>query len=135
MAITPTKEQFNAFAHDTREGEIVMINLLHFAPSEHGPESSGKEAYRDYSDDVVKMVEARGGRVLWTGQPEHVLIGDTEQDGWDLVVLVSYPSREAFIDMVSSPKYQDSHTQRARGLDRSVLLACRQMVNMVGSDA
>ncbi len=135
MAITPTKEQFSAFAHDTREGEIVMINLLHFSEPDSGPETTGKTAYRDYSDDVVKMVEARGGRVLWTGQPEHVLIGDTEKDGWDLVVLVSYPSREAFIDMVSSPKYQESHTHRERGLDRTVLLACKQMVNMVGSDA
>jgi uncharacterized protein (DUF1330 family) len=135
MAITPTKEQFSAFAHDTREGEIVMINLLHFSEPDDGPETKGKTAYRDYSDDVVKMVEARGGRVLWTGQPEHVLIGDSEKDGWDLVVLVSYPNREAFIDMVSSPKYQESHTHRERGLDRTVLLACKQMVNLVGSGA
>jgi uncharacterized protein (DUF1330 family) len=140
MAITPTREQFSAFAHDSREGEIVMINLLHFAEPADGdtdaaPEATGKTAYRDYSDDVVKMVEARGGRVVWTGQPEHVLIGDSEQDGWDLVVLVSYPSRQAFIDMVSSPKYQESHTHRERGLDRTVLLACKPMVNMVGTHA
>ena len=31
MAITPTREQFTEFAHGTREGEVVMINLLHFA--------------------------------------------------------------------------------------------------------
>ena len=49
------------------------------------------------------MVEARGGRVIWTGRPEHVLIGDTSADAWDLVALVSYPSRAAFIDMVTSP--------------------------------
>jgi uncharacterized protein (DUF1330 family) len=135
MAITPTKEQFSAFAHDTREGEVVMINLLHFAEKEAGATSSGSGAYRDYSDQVVTMVEARGGRVLWTGRPEHVLIGDSEQDGWDLAVLVSYPSREAFIDMVTSPKYQEAHTHRERGLDRTVLLACEPMINMVGTDA
>ena len=134
MAITPTREQFQAFASDTREGEVVMINLLHFAePSEK--QSTGKAAYRDYSDDVIKMVEARGGRVLWTGQPEHVLIGDTDTDGWDLVVLVSYPSREAFIDMVTSSNYEKSHEHRERGLDRTVLLACRPMANMVAADA
>lgn len=133
MAITPTQEQFSAFAHHERDGEVVMINLLHFSEPASGPEASGKEAYRDYSDDVVKMVEARGGRVLWTGQPEHVLIGDGEADRWDLVVLVSYPSRQAFVDMVTSSSYQESHTQRERGLDRTVLLACKPMVNMVGS--
>jgi len=141
MAITPTKEQFSAFAHHAREGEVVMLNLLHFAdrqpesgPEEAGP-STGKAAYRDYSEDVVRMVESRGGRVLWTGQPEQVLIGDDHHDGWDLVVLVAYPSRAAFIDMVTSPSYSESHTKRERGLDRTVLLACKPLTNMVGTDA
>ncbi len=81
------------------------------------------------------MVESRGGKVVWTGQPEQVLIGDDERDAWDLVVLVSYPSRAAFIDMVTSPKYSESHTHRERGLERTVLLACRPMANMAAGDA
>jgi len=78
---------------------------------------------------VVKMVEARGGRVVWTGRPEHVLIGDPAADAWDLVALVSYPSRSAFIDMVTSPTYGEAHTHRERGLDRTVLLACEPVLN------
>jgi uncharacterized protein (DUF1330 family) len=141
MAITPTREQFSEFAHGTREGEVVMLNLLHFArPDEAGDQaapgqgsedrtqSSGAGAYREYSDRVIKMVESRGGKVLWTGRPEHVLIGDSEHDGWDLVALVSYPSRSAFIEMVTSPKYEEAHEHRARGLDRTVLLACEPLL-------
>lgn len=135
MAITPTREQFSDFAHGAREGEVVMLNLLHFArPDEettrsedHG--SSGAGAYREYSNQVVAMVESRGGKVLWTGRPEHVLIGDPEADDWDLVALVSYPSRDAFIDMVTSPKYEEAHTHRERGLDRTVLLACEPLLH------
>ena len=142
MAITPTREQFTEFAHGTREGEVVMINLLHFArPDEGTPTAaaagdagatkatSGSGAYREYSDQVVKMVESRGGKVIWTGRPENVLIGDSEADDWDLVALVSYPSRAAFIDMVTSPKYEEAHTHRERGLDRTVLLACEPVLN------
>ncbi len=144
MAITPTREQFTEFAHGSRDGEVVMINLLHFAPSERagegegtgaggaGPEralAAGVHAYRDYSDQVVKMVEARGGRVIWTGRPEHVLIGDPAADDWDLVALVSYPSRAAFVDMVTSPSYEEAHEHRARGLDRTVLLACEPLLD------
>jgi uncharacterized protein (DUF1330 family) len=145
MAITPTKEQFSEFAHGTREGEVVMINLLHFArpddenagrqDSEEGSASSGSGAYREYSDQVIKMVEARGGKVIWTGRPEHVLIGDSEQDGWDLVALVSYPSRSAFMEMVTSPKYEQAHEHRARGLDRTVLLACEPVLNALPTRA
>jgi uncharacterized protein (DUF1330 family) len=141
MAITPTREQFTEFAHGTREGEVVMINLLHFArpddaarPPDGGADtdtesSSGAGAYREYSDQVVKMVESRGGKVIWTGRPENVLIGDSVADDWDLVALVSYPSRAAFIDMVTSPKYEEAHTHRERGLDRTVLLACEPVLN------
>jgi uncharacterized protein (DUF1330 family) len=138
VAITPTREQFTAFAHGTREGEVVMINLLHFARPEKGDDeaatggaggATGADAYRDYSDQVVKMVESRGGRVIWTGRPEQVLIGDTQGDAWDLVALVSYPSRAAFIDMVTSPTYTEAHTHRERGIDRTVLLACEPLLD------
>jgi uncharacterized protein (DUF1330 family) len=146
MAITPTREQFSEFTHGTRDGEVVMINLLHFARSDDAPKdaatakddaatakddaaAAGAHAYRDYSDQVVKMVEARGGKVIWTGRPEHVLIGDPAADAWDLVALVSYPSRAAFVDMVSSPNYEEAHSDRERGLDRTVLLACEPVLN------
>ena len=139
MAITPTREQFTEFAHGRSEGEVVMINLLHFAKPDADADAdpdaaatkntTGASAYRDYSDQVVKMVESRGGKVIWTGRPENVLIGDSEADDWDLVALVSYPSRAAFIDMVTSPKYEEAHTHRERGLDRTVLLACEPVLN------
>ena len=145
MAITPTREQFTEFAHGRADGEVVMINLLHFARSddttkaddnaktEAADGTQGKGAYREYSDQVVKMVESRGGKVIWTGRPENVLIGDSDADDWDLVALVSYPSRAAFIDMVTSPKYEEAHTHRERGLDRTVLLACEPMLNALGT--
>ena len=49
MAITPTREQFTEFAHGTREGEVVMINLLHFARPEEG-EGSGDASRRSEAD-------------------------------------------------------------------------------------
>ncbi|HWD56559.1 MAG TPA: DUF1330 domain-containing protein [Acidimicrobiales bacterium] len=142
MAITPTREQFTEFAHGTRDGEVVMINLLHFARADEASEpagaddekaSTGAGAYREYSDQVIKMVEARGGKVIWTGRPEHVLIGDSDADAWDLVALVSYPSRSAFIEMVTSPNYEEAHTHRERGLDRTVLLACEPLLHELGA--
>ena len=146
MAVTPTREQFTEFAHGDRDGEVVMLNLLHFARPEgagaegDAAEPTGAAAYRDDSDQVVQMVEARGGRVVWTGRPEHVLIGDPGADAWDLVALVSYPSRSAFIDMVTSPSYESAHTHRERGLDRTVLLACEPVLDALtrrdgGADA
>jgi uncharacterized protein (DUF1330 family) len=138
MAITPTREQFEAFANHEREGEVVMINLLHFAPPAGATTSGGsggEDAYRRYGQAAVKMVEDRGGRVVWMGRPEHVVIGDSEHDHWDLAVLVSYPSRRAFVDMVTAADYQEAHRDREQGLDRTVLLGCEPVGTWTGSHA
>lgn len=135
MAITPTPQQFEAFAHHERDGEVVMINLLHFAPGDGSASSEGADAYRRYGDSAVKMVEARGGRVVWMGRPEQVVIGDADHDQWDLAVLVSYPSRRAFVDMVTTTEYQKAHEDRERGLDRTVLLACEPIGDWSRTDA
>jgi hypothetical protein len=45
---------------------------------------------------------------------------------------VSYPSRAAFIDMVTSPSYGEAHQHRERGLDRTVLLACQPLTDALG---
>jgi hypothetical protein len=41
-----------------------------------------------------------------------------------VAVFVSYPSREKFIDMVSTPEYNGAHEHRESGLEATVLLAC-----------
>ena len=57
------------------------------------------------------------------GTGDQVLIGDVEQD-WDAVLLVEYPSRAAFIEMVSSPEYLEAHAHRERALERTIVIAC-----------
>ena len=126
MAITPNQEQFLQLAADaeTNAGEVVMLNLLKYkARADDGAGGSGAEAYGRYAEQAVRMVEEQGGSVLWLGRPDQVLIGDAEADAWDAVALVRYPSRKHFLDMVSQPNYQEAHTHREGGLERTVLLA------------
>jgi uncharacterized protein (DUF1330 family) len=115
-AITPNLDQFQALAAAPDEGPVVMLNLLKF---KHGQ----ADAYLRYGDAAIGMVEERGGRVLWSGRAEQVLIGDPAAD-WDVVVLVEYPSRAAFVEMVSSPEYLQAHADREAGLARTIVLAC-----------
>ena len=100
-----------------------MLNLLQFKAANGAGGGSGASEYGKYSDVVVKMVEAQGGKVLWMGKADQVLIGD-ETDEWDSVALVQYPSRKAFIDMVTTPEYEKAHEHRESGLERTVLIAC-----------
>ncbi len=123
MSITPNPEQFQKLAQAPDNGPVVMLNLLKFKDRAEGESGSGEEAYGRYAEAVSKMLETRGARMVWAGRPRQVLIGGAA-DEWDIVALVEYPSRKAFIEMVSSVEYQKIHIHREAGLERTVLLAC-----------
>ncbi|HEV8575374.1 MAG TPA: DUF1330 domain-containing protein, partial [Dehalococcoidia bacterium] len=106
----------------------VMLNLLKFKKAAAGEHGSGEDAYRRYGDAAVSMIEERGGRVLWQGRADQVLIGDPRQD-WDTVVLVEYPSRQQFIEMVSNPEYMKAHSHREAGLERTIVVACTPVLD------
>jgi uncharacterized protein (DUF1330 family) len=116
-SITPNLEQFQQLAAAPDTGPVVMINLLKFR------EDDGADEYRRYGDVALEMIEQQGGRLLWAGTGDQVLIGDAEQ-GWDAVLLVEYPSRAAFVEMVSRPEYVEAHAHRERALERTVVIAC-----------
>jgi uncharacterized protein (DUF1330 family) len=124
MAIRPNPEQFNDYLKSDNEGEVVMLNLLKFKARAEGEEGSGRDAYNRYGDSVKTMIEARGGTLLWQARADHVFIGDVDANDWDAVALVSYPSRKSFIEMVSTPEYEQAHEHREAGLADTVVIAC-----------
>jgi uncharacterized protein (DUF1330 family) len=130
-AIRPNREQFAALAASTDTGPVVMLNLLKFKAKATGEDGSGEDAYKRYGDEAVKLVEEQGGRILWQGRADQILIGDPARD-WDSVVLVEYPSRKAFIDMVSKPKYEEAHEHREAGLERTELVAMTEQFRSFG---
>jgi len=126
VSITPNPDQFRELSEATDDGPVVMLNLLKFKVRAEDEEGSGRAAYGRYGDTALQMIEERGGRVLWAGKGEQVLIGDPDED-WDQIVLVEYPSRAAFLDMVSRPRYQEAHRHRESGLERTVLVVTKPL--------
>jgi uncharacterized protein (DUF1330 family) len=125
VPITPNREQFAelATAASADDGPVVMLNLLKFKDTATSG-GTGAASYNRYGDSVTRMVEERGGRILWSGRVDQVLIGEEAANGWDAIALVQYPSRQAFLDMVSDDTYLKSHEHREGGLADTVLLAC-----------
>lgn len=118
MFIEPDADQIAELAGSELAGPVVMLNLLRFVPD------GGLEAYLHYGEGVAPLLERVGARVLWQGRGDSVVIGDRDADGWDAVVLVEYPSRRAFLAMVSSPEYQAIAGRRTTALVDSRLVAC-----------
>jgi uncharacterized protein (DUF1330 family) len=126
-SIRPNRDQFLALLEAPDEGPVVMLNLLKFKPRSSDGGSTGGEEYKKYGDAAVEMIEARGAKVIWSGRAEQILIGDPADD-WDVVLLVQYPSRKTFVDMVSTPEYEAAHEHRESGLERTIVVACSPRV-------
>ena len=95
-------------------GPVVMVNMLRLRD---------RAAYKRYSELAMPLIKARGGTVLWAGNGEAVAFGDPQGDRWDYVVLVGYPSRAAFLDMMRSPEYAAANLHREQAVERHVILA------------
>ena len=128
-ALLPTPEQIQGLLTDSDEGPVAMLNLLKFrekAQYADGRETdlSGQEAYMLYGAEMKKIVEAGGGRFLYSGLPTRLMIGLVE-DEWDAVGIVEYPSRKGFVEIVSKPEVATIGVHREAGLEGQLLIAMK----------
>lgn len=103
-------EAFSARAAE--EAPVTMLNLLAFH------EDGGRERYAEYGAAVAPLLERVGGRVAFAGEASTAMIGE---GSWDLILLVEYPSRGAFLEMVASPEYGEIAHLRTEALARAEL--------------
>lgn len=116
MAVDPRGKDLKRYIEEDPGGPVVMLNLLRFA-------EGGRELYDQYARALVTTFLPRhGGEVVFAGDGSSPLVAESGQD-WDMVVLVRYPSREAFARMVADPEYQEVTELRTRALSEAVLQA------------
>lgn len=127
MHIDPTKASFAAFRAADRPGPIHMLNLVRFrehAAYPDGRVATGAEAYAAYGRDSFPVFSRLGGRIVWRGNFELMLIGPTDER-WDECFIAEYPSVQAFVEMIRDPVYREAvkHRQAAVADSRLVRLA------------
>lgn len=81
-----------------RDGPVVMLNLLRFDAA-----NDGAARYARYVQAVAPLLLEHGAELEYAGEDCASVIGD---EPWDLLLLVRYPSKQAFFDMVESEAYQ-----------------------------
>ena len=105
---------------------IVMLNLLRFNDKARYKDGeadySGREAYQKYSDVAFGKVRGVGGELVWKGKALAGVIAP-EDEKWDDVLLVRYPSINAFLAMIESPEYKGVVKHRTAALEDSRLVA------------
>lgn len=129
--VDPEREQFDAFKALPRDTIIHMLNLVRFKETAAYPEAhplagkglTGAEAYRHYGADSGPVFQRVGGRVVWSGTMEAMVIGPSGEH-WDAVFIAEYPGSAAFLEMVTDPVYREAVVHRQAAVETSRLIRC-----------
>ena len=113
----PTAEQLAALTTRPADAPVLMVNLLKFETT------GGLESYQRYAREVASHLDRVGATVRYAGTAPGVVIGDGERPWWDAILVVEYPTPQAFIDMVTTLEYANVHEHRAAALERGDLIA------------
>lgn len=122
--IDPTKQAFALFRENDRPGPIHMLNLVRFraeAAYPDGRKATGAEAYAAYGRESGLVFARLGGRIVWRGRFELMLIGPTDER-WDECFIAEYPSVAAFVEMVRDPIYREAVKHRQAAVEDSRLV-------------
>ena len=116
MAIDPRGQNLKQLLADDPGGPVVMLNLLRFI-------DGGRPSYDEYTRWPSEGFLAKyGAEVLYGGDGSTALVAEDGQ-AWDAVLIVRYPSRSAFCQMVADPDYQQVTHFRTEALSEAVLQA------------
>jgi uncharacterized protein (DUF1330 family) len=127
--VEPTQQKLMEFVEKSSSASsIVMINLLRFrdqadysGTAKEGVFCSGARAYDNYGKAIIPLLLEVGGYPIWRGRVKTALIGPSDEQ-WDEAILVYYPSRQAFINMIKTQDYSDNLVHRDAGLLDSRLI-------------
>lgn len=119
VTLEPTDQQLAALAAaaESRSGPVTMINLLKFNTD------GGRDSYLRYAEEVQPHLARVGASLGYAGDASSIVIGGANSGWWDSILVVHYPSRAAFLDMVSNPDYLKIAVYRTKALTDSRLIA------------
>jgi len=115
--LEPAAQQLEQLAQIPEDQPVAMINLLQFN------QPDGVEHYERYAREVLPHMERVGATAIYAGTSEALVIGEGLRPWWDAVLVVRYPTRQAFMDMVTGEGYADVHEHRSAALERAELIA------------
>jgi len=121
--------ELEAVKNHPDEGPVYMVNLVKFREKSLDGDGSGRDAYNRYAAVVGPMLKARGAVVVWVGSVDHLALHEGGDADWDVTQLVYYPSRDAFIAMVTNAEYLEANKHRKNGTEKHVIFATSTVIS------
>ncbi|KAJ5495751.1 hypothetical protein N7539_000867 [Penicillium diatomitis] len=128
LEVSPQLLDFMKVLTETHPGPVTMLNLLHF----HHP--GGKESYYKYGQAFIPVAGKRGGDAKLVGNVVPPGSGQKEdsrgspdrpqQEWWNEISIVHYPSIRHFCDMLAGDDYQEINEKYRLSALRDTFLMC-----------
>jgi uncharacterized protein (DUF1330 family) len=115
MPVNPTGADLKRYLAEDPGGPVVMLNLLKLV-------EGGRDGYAEYVAAFGGFLHKVGGRVLHIGDLGTDVVQRDDFD-WDVLLVVEYPTRSAFTQMVADPDYQTFTHLRTGSVSEAVLQA------------
>lgn len=121
--VEATRDQFVDFIRNyPKNTPVAMMNTLKFKEKSGNADETGREAYKRYSKNMIELLAKYGGKVLWSGNVQKTVIGDSTGQP-DMFLVVEYPTAQHFADMATCPEYQTLKHDRLIALEYGGLVA------------
>ncbi len=112
--ITIPMANLEKFADEDNGQPLVMLNLARFKVD------GGRERYFEYLGIAGPIAARFGAEIVFAGETLPALAAEQGQ-AWDVVALVRYPNRHAFLQMLTDPDYASADQLRMSALQDAVL--------------
>ena len=122
--IDPDPQHFALLKELPLDKPVNMLNLVRLrdnAAYEDGAAATGAQAYAEYGRLSGPIFHRMGGKIIWSGQFEHMIIGPIEEK-WDVAFIAEYPTGQAFLNMVFDPEYRAIVHHRTAAVKTSRLI-------------
>jgi len=124
-----SREKTRSFAKPTSltytDKTIVILNFLKYHKKtidSSGDKSAGKEAYKKYGRDFVKILGEVGGRLEYGGKIKSTIVEVSQPFDFTDYTFVRYPSIEKLLEMSEGMKWQTAAKNRTAGLNDTTVL-------------
>ena len=123
------RDGFEAFRKNDRPGPIHMLNLVRLRDQAEYPDgtlATGAEAYASYGRLSAPILARVGGRIVWRGAMEQMLIGPQDKM-WDICFIAEYPEPGAFAEMLKNADYRVAMAHRQAATADSRLIRMKPL--------
>ena len=102
---------------------VFMMNYLNYKTIVSSTGKTGKETYKEYMKAAFAFFEKIEAEIIFKGKPQAAIIGSSEEQLWDEVLIVKYANKNEFFKLMQFKDYP--RALRASALEDSKLIFCK----------